>query len=82
MRDGSSTWSTGWPGPQAWWRCCRGCRDAPCGEQGVRLDRLRGGHPSAPAPRRAFCSGPRAAPCGPGYGSHLDRDGDGVGCES
>ncbi|MBY6363168.1 excalibur calcium-binding domain-containing protein [Rhodococcus corynebacterioides] len=48
----------------------------------MRLDRLRGGHPSAPAPRRAFCSGPRAAPCGPGYGSHLDRDGDGVGCES
>lgn len=44
---------------------------------------------SAPSTGRAFanCSAARAAGAAPvrrgdpGYGSHLDRDGDGVGCE-
>ena len=43
--------------------------------------------PAAPAATYANCSAARAAggapvyAGGPGYGPHLDRDGDGVGCE-
>lgn len=55
----------------------------------------RGGSASSPAPQRAFgvrapfpnCTAARAEGAAPvragqpGYGRHLDRDGDGIGCE-
>ena len=54
-----------------------------------------GGRASSPAPQRVFgasapypnCTAARAAGAAPvragqpGYGRHLDRDGDGIGCE-
>lgn len=57
-----------------------------------RANRLSGQQPAAPAPAPeqtyfANCDAARAAGAAPvydgdaGYGSHLDRDGDGVGCE-
>lgn len=59
----------------------RHCHRAPSGGQ-TRPQRLSGGevyYPNCTAARSAGAAPVRRGQ--PGYGTHLDRDGDGVGCE-
>ncbi|WP_147208099.1 excalibur calcium-binding domain-containing protein [Pseudoxanthomonas taiwanensis] len=68
---------------------CHHCHRAPAGNAASQAQSLQAPARAAPANGRAFrnCAEARAAGAAPvrrgdpGYGPHLDRDNDGIGCE-